>query len=116
MTAPRLYPALEVSWPAHPGAEAISLLLAALDDLSPTAVEETDDGCRVFFSTSGHRDRALDLARTAAPFAALAALEVSDESWAERSQAGLEPVTVDRLTIAPPWSAMPASSEPRTWI
>lgn len=116
MSAPRLYPALEVSWPAHPGAETVSLLLAALDDLSPTAVEETDLGCRVFFAASGHRDRANDLARTAAPLATIASLEVSDESWAERSQAGLEPVTVDRLTVAPPWSAMPPPSDPTTWI
>ena len=117
MTAPaRFYPALDVSWPDGPDGRSVDLLLAALDDHQPSAVEPTPLGCRIFFNSSRDRDRARDVALGAAPDASVVTLEVSDEAWAERSQAGLEPVTVGALTIAPPWSAMPADANPRTWI
>lgn len=116
MGPPRFYPALDVSWPAPPGEETVSVLLAALDEFSPTAVEDTSRGCRIFFATANHRDGALDLVRVAAPLASVSPLEVSDESWAERSQAGLEPVKIGALTIAPPWSVMPPGADPRMWI
>lgn len=117
MTAPaRFYPALDVSWPSGADDGAVDLLLAALDDHQPSAVEPTRLGCRIFFNSSRARDHARDVARGAAPDASVVTLDVSDESWAERSQAGLEPVTVGALTIAPPWSVMPAGAHPLTWI
>ena len=92
------YPALEIR-----GADT-DRLFAAIDDLSATAIEEREDSVRVFFSTAFARDRAQTILTSdfdAAP------LEVSDEDWARRSQADLQPVTVGRLTISPRLSASP---------
>jgi ribosomal protein L11 methylase PrmA len=92
------YPALEIR-----GADA-DRLFAAIDDLSATAVEEREDSVRVFFSTASARDFAQTILTSdfdAAP------LEVSDEDWARRSQADLQPVTVGHLTISPRLSASP---------
>ena len=54
--------------------------------------------------TTADCDRAISVAAFAAPDARLAALTISDEAWAERSQSALRPVTVGRITIAPPWT------------
>jgi len=92
------YPALEIR-----GADT-DRLFAAIDDLSATAIEEREDSVRVFFSTAFARDRAQTILTSdfdAAP------LEVSDEDWARRSQADLQPVTVGRLTISPRLSVSP---------
>ena len=43
-------------------------------------------------------------------------MDVSDDAWAERSQAGLTPVTVGSLVIAPPWCAIPETADPARWI
>jgi ribosomal protein L11 methyltransferase len=95
----KAYPALEIRG-ANP-----DRLFAAIDDLSPTAIEERDDSVRVFFSTSPARDHA----RSAlAPQFDVASIEVSDEDWARRSQENLKPVTVGRITIFPnPQSRIP---------
>jgi ribosomal protein L11 methyltransferase len=84
------YPALDI---AGGGPD---LVLAALDDFSPTAIEERADAVRAFFPTSAARDAAG--AALAVQFA-VNALEVSDEDWARRSQENLPPVTVGRITI-----------------
>jgi ribosomal protein L11 methylase PrmA len=92
------YPALEIR-----GADA-DRLFAAIDDLSATAIEERESSVRVFFSTASARDRAQTILISdfdASP------LEVSDEDWARRSQADLQPVTIGRLTISPRVSASP---------
>jgi ribosomal protein L11 methyltransferase len=73
-------------------------LYAAIDDFSPTALEERTDSIRVFFSSTSARDQAQSA--LASQFDAVA-IDVSDEDWACRSQAGLQPVTVGRLTISP---------------
>jgi ribosomal protein L11 methyltransferase len=86
------YPALDIR-----GADT-DRLFVAIDDLSATAIEEREGSVRVFFSTAFARDRAQTILTSdfdAAP------LEVSDEDWARRSQADLQPVTVGRLTISP---------------
>ena len=86
----RVYPALDVS-----GGES-DLVLAALDDFSPIAIEEREPVVRAFFSSADARDAARDaLAGTYT----VATLDVADEDWARRSQANLQPVTVGRITI-----------------
>lgn len=95
----RLYPALECRWPVAPPAAEQDRLLALLDDHSPTAVEETSDGLRVYFPSAPARDRALAAAAAFDPGVTVAAIDVSDEDWAERSQSSLEPIEVGRFVI-----------------
>ena len=91
------YPALDVR------SRTTDILLALIDDLTPTAVEERGDSTRVFFASPDARDRAhaaLGAARyTATP------VDVDDEDWARRSQENLKPITVGRVTVSPPWAA-----------
>jgi ribosomal protein L11 methyltransferase len=77
------------------------VLLAIVDDFGPTAVEERDEIVRVFFLTTGDRDAAQ---RALAPRFDVAAIDVPDEDWARRSQENLKPITVGRITVAPPWA------------
>jgi len=86
------YPALDVR------VETTELLLAMVDDFSPTAIEETDSRVRVFFSTERDRDAARSVVAQRFP---VTAIDVSDDDWARRSQENLQPVTVGRLTISP---------------
>jgi ribosomal protein L11 methyltransferase len=99
----RSYPAIAVRWADAPAPELVEHLLAAIDEARPTAVEEQPSGVRVFFSTTEDRDRAQALATRAAPAADVVALSVSDEAWAERSQASLLAVRVGRVVVTPPW-------------
>lgn len=100
------FPAINVH-----GADDPDLLLALVDDFSPSALEQHGDLLRIFFPTSTLRDRALaDLA--GGPLAGslrAEAVDVPDEDWARRSQADLKPITVGNITVAPPW-AIPATS------
>ena len=91
------YPALDVRSPAT------DILLALVDDLAPTAVEERGESTRLFFEDADARD----LAHSALGAARYTAdrIDVDDEDWARRSQANLEPITVGRITVAPPWAA-----------
>jgi ribosomal protein L11 methyltransferase len=86
------YPALDVR------CDSVDLLLAMVDDFSPTAVEERDQSVRVFFSNTADRDAARFTVASRFP---AGAIDVSDEDWARRSQDNLAPVTVGRLTIVP---------------
>ena len=86
-------------WPALDILEADDLLLAALDDFAPTAIEERERGVRVFFATQEQRDAAL--AALARPPTLAAALEISDEDWAVRSQSSLGPILVGRIRVVP---------------
>jgi ribosomal protein L11 methylase PrmA len=110
------YPALDVRFPAGPGAGALQdLLYAELDDFEPSAIHdlETGDGWRVFFRTAKSRDAALASLSTAlgGHVLALTPAEVDDEDWARRSQAALTAVKVGRLIVAPPW-AVPEPGNP----
>jgi ribosomal protein L11 methyltransferase len=116
MIAPRYYPAFDVSWPAHPGTDVIELLMGDLFNLPIAAIEDTANGCRVFFNNRDDRERALATVRRSVSGAVLTPLDVSDESWAERSQAGLAPIVVDALTIAPPWCERPDRVPSKNWI
>jgi len=98
---------------AHPALEIRAAdpdrLYAAIDDFSPTALEERTDSIRVFFSTTSARDNAQS---ALAPKFQVAAIDVPDEDWARRSQADLQPVTVGRLTICPRGTASPQPLAP----
>jgi ribosomal protein L11 methyltransferase len=91
------YPALEVS-----GAHG-DLLEALVDDFSPTAAEHHDNRTTFFFADGLSRARAQEAIARAWPGASIETREVDDEDWARRSQENLGPVTVGRVTIAPPW-------------
>jgi ribosomal protein L11 methyltransferase len=86
----KTYPAVDVK------SAATDLLLALVDDFGPTAVEERGDLLRIFFPTIPARDEALKALVAAAP---AIPVDVPDEDWARRSQEGLRPVTVGRITI-----------------
>ena len=97
----RFYPAIEIQWPGPAADSDRELLLAVLDEHAPTAVEETADGLRVFFVTREARDDAAAATTAASPGVRCTAIEVSDENWAERSQASLEPVSAGRVVVLP---------------
>ena len=106
--AVRISPALDLSFPpAAP--ELTDLVIALLDDFGPAAIHETGAErapmWRVFFGTATVRDEALAaLTRTYRPQGlTVAAVDVPDEDWAARSQAGLRAVRVGRIVVAPPW-------------
>lgn len=92
------YPALDVR-----GADP-ELVLAAVDDFSPTAVEDLADGVSVFFTSADRRDAAQAALAAALPHAHLAPREVDDEDWAKRSQENLTAVQVGSLIVTPPWA------------
>lgn len=99
----RTYPALDIAFPAEADDERRGFVLAVLDECRPAAVEERSRGLCVFFESEDDRDRALGLVRDTFPEATATAESVSDDNWAERSQASLRPVRIDRVIVAPPW-------------
>jgi ribosomal protein L11 methyltransferase len=99
------YPAIDVR------TDDADLVLAIVDDFGPSAVEERDEAVRIFFAETRDRDEAQ--AALASRFD-VAAVDVPDEDWARRSQENLKPITVGRITVAPPWSTMPPSSSPQS--
>jgi ribosomal protein L11 methyltransferase len=98
------YPALDVT-----GADG-DLLLALVDDFSPTAVDEQTPLTTIYFATADARNRARAAVAHAFPAATIAAREVDDEDWARRSQENLQPIAVGRITIAPPWGTRASGS------
>ena len=94
------------TWPAldvEPGAQA-DVVLALADDFRPTAVEERDSGLRIFFATAAIRDEAAVALQSTC---AVSPVNVPDDDWARRSQENLTPITVGRITVAPPWDVEP---------
>lgn len=96
------WPAVDVTSAGDP-----DLVLALVDDFSLTAVEPRDSILRLFFSTPTTRDAA-HAAVTAGGYAS-EPVDVDDEDWARRSQAGLQPITVGRITITPAPSTAPGT-------
>ena len=112
-------PALDVALPA--AAPALPARLDfLLDDLQPVAIEVRDEAAartgllvrRVHFAASGDRDAARrTIARALAPDGVrVRAVDVPDEGWAARSQAGLRAIRVGRVVVAPPWN-VPGNGE-----
>jgi ribosomal protein L11 methyltransferase len=99
----RSYPALDVESNSE-------LLLALLDDLSPTAIETRNETTRVFFASADARDAAGVSLRDAGY--RLQPVDVPDDDWARRSQADLQPVTVGRITVVAPWHAGTPAQQP----
>jgi ribosomal protein L11 methyltransferase len=75
------------------------LVLAVVDEYSPTAVEERDGFLTIFFSDRVRRDGAREAIANAWPLTVTTPREVDDEDWARRSQQDLTPVTVGRVTL-----------------
>ena len=104
----RLSPALDLSFRAG-DLELIDLVTALLDDFAPAAIHETgpDEApdWRVFFAQAAMRDEAVAALSRAFPADRLVirTVDVPDEDWAARSQAGLRAVRVGRIVVAPPW-------------
>jgi ribosomal protein L11 methyltransferase len=80
-------------------------LAAALDDFSPSAIQELDGRWLAFFYSPGARDLAAAVLPQALPDEiSVAAIDVADEDWAARNQQGLAAVEIGRVLIAPPWA------------
>ena len=100
------YPALDVRCADG------EMVLAVVDDCSPTAVEDRGDSLRIFFPDAVRRDRAQRTLALEMPAAVTAVREVDDEDWARRSQSNLPPVTVGRITIAAAQTQARANPDP----
>jgi ribosomal protein L11 methyltransferase len=105
---PRFYAALVIAGTGNAVVEDVCPALVAADGL--LAVDEADGTTRLFFASAEERDRALAIAQRAWPDGRAAAAEISDENWAERSQAAITAVRVDGITVAPPWD-VPADAD-----
>lgn len=99
----RDYPALTLTWTRPVNDERVNLLLAELDGLDVTAVEELPDrGLRLFFNTAAARVRAAEHLGSHHDIR-LSIQDVSDDDWGARSQAAITRIRAGALTIAPPW-------------
>ena len=104
------FPALDLRWGSGTDSSEIAELLhALLDDYQPQAIHESPsaDAWRAFFKTTEQRDAAHAAVRAALSgrLLELIAIDVADEEWARRSQAGLTPTRVGRIVVSPPWHA-----------
>jgi ribosomal protein L11 methyltransferase len=107
----RTWPALDVRALDDPGRD---LVLAILDDFHPTAVDDLDThSIRAFFVSESDRDAAC---RAVSARYECESADVSDEAWAERSQANLRAVRAGQLTIAPPWDLPAVTDWSRTIV
>ncbi|MBM3779054.1 MAG: methyltransferase domain-containing protein [Acidimicrobiia bacterium] len=109
----RTYPALDLRFPeAHREQDQLAETIeGAILDCPITALDQGDALApprlwRAYFPDSGTRDdAAATLARLCAGTGVtIDAVEVADEDWAARSQAGLGAVRAGRFVIAPPWA------------
>ena len=95
----RVYPALDISWPAPPDDEQVDRLLADVDHEALLGVEMGTGRVRLFFNDTVSRGRVAQHLTRAMPGADCAEVDVPDDDWAARSQASLPPVRVGRLMI-----------------
>src|SRR6187551_749741 len=115
------WPALEIRFSPGPG-DLPDIVQASLLDFPVTAIDEGSPGAaplvwRVFFPAAAARDAALDLIAHAFDRGQLtaSALDVEDEDWAARSQAGVRAVHVGHIVVAPPWD-VPQGGGPITIV
>jgi ribosomal protein L11 methyltransferase len=101
----RLFPAIELSGIAIDDEERLGRYLAELDGFGPNATDGDAGRVRIYFLARDDRDRAAAHLTTLEPGLDVRPVLVSDESWAERSQAALQPVRVGGIVVAPPWAA-----------
>jgi ribosomal protein L11 methyltransferase len=100
----RTWPAIEVGRLKPAAKDAPDLLQAALVDYRIAAIDESAvDLWRVFFANHAERDRAAVNLTRQFPDLTLTALDVPDEDWVARSQAGLRAIRVGNIIVAPPW-------------
>ena len=100
----RTWPALDVGRLTPSAEGAPDLLQAALVDYRVSAIDENaPDQWRVFFSNDAERDRAAANLTQQFPDLSLRPLDVPDEDWVARSQAGLRAIRVGNVIVAPPW-------------
>jgi ribosomal protein L11 methyltransferase len=109
------FPALDVYWSVEARSTPLSdHLYAVLDEFEPQAIHdhETGDGWRVFFRTASDRDlaRRAILEALSNQLASVSAVDVPDDDWARRSQAGVTAVRVGQIVVAPPWDLPPDSA------
>jgi ribosomal protein L11 methyltransferase len=100
----RTWPAIEVGRLKPAAKDAPDLLQAALVDYRIAAIDESAaELWRVFFSNNAERDRAAANLTRQFPDLTLTPLDVPDEDWVARSQAGLRAIRVGNIIVAPPW-------------
>lgn len=89
------------------------LLAVALDEVAATSVDDNGAGqWRAFFGGDESRDRALPALRsTLGAFVEVTPIDVPDEGWVVKVQAGLGPVRIGRLVVTPPWHAASGAFE-----
>ncbi len=110
----RTWPALRVSGLTAEGDTdtAADVFQAALVDHQVVAIDETSASVwLVFFASDATRDAAHPMLGTTFPNLTLSSVDVDDEDWAARSQAGLRGVNVGAIRVAPPWD-LAASDAP----
>ncbi len=100
----RKYPALVLRWTSPPDDDRRDRLLAELDEFGVTAADVVEGAARFFFSSIDARDRAAAVMPLVDPSARCERALISDENWAERSQASITAVRVGALVVAPPWA------------
>lgn len=91
------------NWPALDVRSIPEFFEAALTDYDVTAINEGEDGWRIFFHTTQERDRAAVGLRAEFGGLAVERVDVPDEDWAARSQASLRAIQIGRVIVAPPW-------------
>jgi len=100
----RTWPAIEVGRLKPAAKDAPDLLQAALVDYRIAAIDESAaELWRVFFSNNAERDRAAANLTRQFPDLTLTPLDVPDEDWVARSQAGLRAIRIGNIIVAPPW-------------
>jgi ribosomal protein L11 methyltransferase len=97
----RTWPALEIQQ-ADP--QLRDLIEAFLLDFGLDAIDDNiPELSLMFFHDARDRDRAAGALRERFPTLSVSTVDVPDQDWAARSQAGLHAIQVGNIVVAPPW-------------